>query len=269
MGKALIRFVINMVMHLQIPLLTLCLILFLSGPQLTLAQTVTVAVGNWPPYISQEHKHDGVVAHIIKDIFTDMGLAATIKFMPWTRAYKHTASGIFSATGVWMHKIDREKDFIYSDPILTEQFVFFHKKSYKFNWNTVKDLTGIKMGGGLASSYGPELDMALKKGLIKMERITHPRQNFKKLLIDRVQLHPLEINVGYSSLKKHFTLSEQAKITHHPKPLLNNLSCVLFPKHLKESKRLVERFNKKLATYKSSGQYEAYFTNFKLGRYNK
>lgn len=260
-----------MIMHLptSIRFLTLCLTLLLSNPSLTFSQTVTIAVGDWPPYISQDFKHNGVVTHIISDILTDMGLTATIKFMPWTRAYKHTANGIFSATGVWMHKTDREKDFIYSAPILTEQFVFFHKKSYKFNWSTVEDLTGIKMGGSLASSYGPDLDMAIKQGLIEIERITYPRKNFKKLLIGRIQLHPLEINVGYSSLKKHFTLSQQAQITHHPKPLLNNLSYVLFPKQLKESKSLVKRFNKALATYKSNGQYERYFTNFKLGYYNK
>ncbi|MEH6348063.1 MAG: transporter substrate-binding domain-containing protein [Bermanella sp.] len=258
-----------MVMRLPAHVQILALILLISIPNFALAQPVTIAVGDWPPYISQEHKHDGVISHIITDIFTDMGMTPSISFMPWARAYKDTAIGTFTATGVWMHQTDREKDFIYSEPILTEQFVFFHKKSYPFNWDTVADLTGIKMGGSLVSSYGPDLDLALKQGLVKMERITYPRQNFKKLLIDRIQLHPLEINVGYSSLKKHFTLSEQKQITHHPKPLLNNLSYVLFPKHLKESKNLVKRFNQLLAKYKSNGQYKTYFNNFKLGHYNQ
>jgi len=255
--------------YLPPPFLFLCFILFLSCPKFTLAQTVTVAVGDWPPYITQELKHDGVVTHIISDVFKEMNMMPVVKFLPWTRAYKNTASGSFTATGVWMHKAERENDFIYSDAILTEQFVFFHKTSFKFNWNSISDLTGIKMGGSMASSYGPELDIALKKGLVEMERITYPRQNFRKLLINRIQLHPLEINVGYSSLKKHFTLKEQAKITHHPKPLLNNLSYVLFPKQLKTSKSLVLHFNKVLAKFKSTGQYDQYFKNFKAGLYNK
>ena len=255
--------------YLPPPYLPLFLILLLSCPNLILAHNITIAVGDWPPYISQEQKHDGVVTHIIKDVFTEMDMKANIKFFPWARAYKDTAIGIFNATGVWMHKTEREKDFIYSDAILTEQFVFFHMKSFKFNWTSVADLTGIKMAGNLAYSYGPKIDKAIEAGSIVMERTIHPMQNFKKLLIGRVQLHPIEINVGYSSLKKNFTLSEQTQITHHPKPLLNNLSYLMFPKHLKESTKLMKRFNKELAKFKANGQYQAYFKDFKLGLYNK
>ena len=249
--------------------LALSLLLFLNSSNMAFAQTANIAVGDWPPYISQDLKHNGVVSHIIKDVFAAMGMDASIKFMPWTRAYKHTAAGSFTATGVWMHKTEREKDFIYSDAILNEQFVFFHNKSFDFNWSTIDDLYGMKMGGVMAYSYGPELDKALEKGLIEMARIKHPKQNFKMLLRNRIQLNPMEINVGYSSLKKNFTLKEQAQITHHPKAFLNNLSYVLFPKKIENSKELVKRFNNALAKIKASGQYEEYFKNFEAGLYNQ
>ncbi len=255
--------------YLSFPYVFVCLILLLSAPKLILAQPVTIAVGDWPPYISQEQKHDGVISHIISDTFSEMDMSATIKFLPWTRAYKHTAVGSFTATGVWMHKAERENDFIYSDALLNEQFVFFHNKSLDFNWNTVNDLYGMKMGGIQAYSYGPELDKALKKGLIEMVLIKHPKQNFMKLLRGRVQLHPMEINVGYAALKKNFTLKEQSKITHHPKPFLNNLSYLLFPKKVKNSEELVKRFNKALAKMKANGRYDQYFKNFEAGLYSK
>lgn len=260
-----------MIMNLPalIRLLSLSLILVLIIPKLAIAQPVTVAVGDWPPYISQDLKQDGVVSHIIKDLFAEMEMDASVKFLPWTRAYKHAAAGSFTATGVWMHKTERENDFIYSDAILTEQFVFFHNKSIDFNWSTIDDLYGMKMGGILAYSYGPDLDKALEKGLVEMERIKHPRQNFKMLLRGRIQLNPMEINVGYSLLKKHFTLEQHTQITHHPKPFLNNQSYVLFPKKLKNSKELVKRFNKALAKMKASGQYDEYFKNFEAGLYDK
>ena len=249
--------------------LALSLLLFLNGSNMAFAQTANIAVGDWPPYISQDLKHNGVVSHIIKDVFAAMGMDTSIKFLPWARAYKHASAGSFTATGVWMHKTEREKDFIYSDAILNEQFVFFHNKSFNFNWNTIDDLYGMKMGGVMAYSYGPDLDKALEKGLIEMERIKHPKQNFKMLLRGRIQLNPMEINVGYSSLKKNFTLKEQAQITHHPKAFLNNLSYVLFPKKIENSKELVKRFNNALAKIKASGQYDEYFKNFEAGLYNK
>ncbi len=115
-------------------------------------EDIKVAVGEWPPYISQGQKHNGVISHIITDIFHDIGIDASIHFLPWSRAYADTAEGAFSATAVWMHQTEREQSFIYNDAVLTEEFVFFHKKTFESNWNSISDLKTLSIGGINASS---------------------------------------------------------------------------------------------------------------------
>jgi polar amino acid transport system substrate-binding protein len=232
-------------------------------------EKITIAVGEWPPYISQDQKHDGVVSHIISDVFSELGINTSIKFLPWSRAYNDTMNGLFSASAIWMDKNERRIDFIYSDAVLVEQFVFFHRKGFPFDWQTLNDLKKINMGGLYASSYGPEVDQALTAGDIQMDRVNRPQQNFKKLLKKRIDIFPFEINVGQSIFKKHLSQHEQEQITHHPKPLLNNYSFVLFPKSLIGSEDLVLRFNKQLQKIKGNGQYEAYFEKLKQGYYDK
>ena len=85
----------------------------------------------------------------------------------------------------------------------------------------------------------------------------------------RIQIYPQEINVGYSFLRQHLTESDVQKITHHPKPLLNNLSYVLFPKKVERSKTLLLKFNKQLKKFRESGRYEKYFEAFHQGDYRK
>ncbi|WP_445939898.1 substrate-binding periplasmic protein [Pseudomonas sp.] len=228
---------------------------------------LNISVGDWPPYLSSDLKHNGVIAHLISDLFADEGYRVSFQFLPWPRAYSAAAAGRFDATAVWMHKDEREADFLFSAPLLDEQFVFFHLKSLPFDWRRFDDLTGMTLGGGLEYSYGPGFDAFLAENKVKMERVSNDQQNFDKLLKERVVLYPQEMNVGYAALRSHFSPEDQAKITHHPKPLLVNLSYLMLPKSLKGSPALLERFNKRLQRYRESGRYQRYFDDLKQGKY--
>lgn len=226
-----------------------------------------ISVGDWPPYLSSDLKHNGVIAHLISDLLADEGYHVTFQFLPWPRAYSSAAAGRFDATAVWMHKAEREADFIFSAPLLNEEFVFFHLKSLPFDWNSFDDLTGMTLGGGLEYSYGPQFDAFLAEGKVKIERVSNDQQNFEKLLKERVVLYPQEMNVGYAALRSHFSPEDRAKITHHPKPLLVNLSYLMLPKSLEGSPALLERFNKRLQQYRDSGRYQRYFDDLQQGKY--
>ncbi|MBB1517684.1 substrate-binding periplasmic protein [Aquipseudomonas guryensis] len=230
-------------------------------------EELRISVGDWPPYLSAELKHGGVIAHLISDLFADEGYRVNFQFLPWPRAYAAAAAGRFDASAVWMHKSEREADFLFSAPLLNEQFVFFHLRSQPFDWHSFSDLDGMRLGGGLEYSYGEAFDSFLSKGTVKMERVSSDRQNFEKLLKERVALYPQELNVGYASLRKHFSAADVARVTHHPQPLLNNLSYLMLPKQLAGSQALLERFNRRLQSYRDSGRYDAYFRDLQAGKY--
>ncbi|MCZ4279750.1 transporter substrate-binding domain-containing protein [Kiloniella laminariae] len=226
-----------------------------------------ITVGEWPPYISEKLDHHGAVAHLISDIFAAEGIPVELIFLPWGRAYSEAANGNFVATGVWMHKAEREADFLYSEPVLNEEFVFFHRADMPFDWQDFSELTDQRMGGGIKYSYGPGLDAYLDSGQIYMDRLPTDRQNFEKLLAGRISLYPQEVNVGYAALRENFPPEVQKLITHHPRPVLVNLSYVLFPKSLPDSVALRDRFNTRLQMFRNSGLYDVYMDALKDGRY--
>ena len=234
-----------------------------------LSEEVSIAVGDWPPYLSETLKHNGIIGHMLTDIFEQAGYDVTLSFLPWPRAYSNAKIGKQDVTGVWMHKPERETDFYYSDPILNEQFVFFHLKTTNFHWQTLNDLKGWVIGGGHEYSYGTEFDNALAAGDIIIERVPTKQQNWSKLLLGRIALYPEELNVGYSSLKQIYPKHKVDLITHHPKAFLNNLSYLLFPKISDKSLRLIKDFNKQLKVFRESGRYETYFKGFREGYYDE
>ena len=245
----------------------LMLLLSLQSMATERCTPLEISAGEWPPYLSRDLPEQGVVAHLIRDLFRAEGYCVRFKFLPWPRAYAEAAAGKEAATAIWMHKPEREADFLYSDALLDEQFVIFHLRSRPFDWQTLDDLRGLRLGGGLEYSYGPEFDAAIADGRLQMERVSSDQQNFDKLLRGRIQLYPQEINVGYFSLRQSFTPQQIEVITHHPKVLLKNQSFLLFPIARPESNALRNQFNRRLADFQQRNLIAPYFAALRAGRY--
>ena len=224
-------------------------------------QKLEIVVGDWPPFLDQKLQHNGIIAKLISDILSDEGYEVQFFFRPWGRAYLEASTGQRDATAIWMHKPEREKDFYFSQPVMKESFVFFHLRKRPFNWNSLQDLKGMTLGGGINYSYGPEFNAALEDDLFKQERTDSKKQNFKLLLLGRIDLYPEEVTVGYQSLYRDLSPLESQKITHHPTPFLSNDSFLLFPRKKTTSPALMAAFNRRLKEYRDSGRYKRYFEN--------
>ncbi|WP_166838530.1 substrate-binding periplasmic protein [Rheinheimera pleomorphica] len=225
-----------------------------------------LSAGEWPPFLSEHLPHQGVVAHLIRDIFAAAGYEVTFNFLPWARAYHDTANGKYAATAVWMLAEERTKDFLYSEPVLSEQFVFFYLKQRRFDWQQLTDLRGLLLGGGLGYSYGPAFDQALENKVFKMSRVGSTEQNFRRLAAGRIDAFAEEISVGYYTLN-HLAPELAAEISHHPRPLLVNQSFLLFPQNAAGSAQLLQLFNQHLQQFKQSGRYQQYFDRLAEGGY--
>ncbi len=225
-----------------------------------------ISAGEWPPFLSETLPHQGVVAHLIRDIFAAAGYKVSFTFLPWARAYHDTANGKYAATAIWMFSEDRTSAFLYSEPVLNEQFVFFHLQQRPFDWQQLSDLRGLLLGGGLGYSYGPAFDQAVSKGVFKMSRVGSTEQNFRRLAAGRIDVFAEEISVGYHTLNHQLPDMAEA-ISHHPRPLLINQSFLLFPHNTDGSAQLLELFNQHLQQFKQSGRYQTYFDRLAQGGY--
>ena len=248
--------------------LILLLSIFMAMLAHSAPKPIQITLGEWPPFISEYQQHNGFITHLIHDVLSEAGYAPTFAFYPWTRAYKTAALGRANATAVWMHKAEREQDFHYSEPVLNEEFVFFHLKGASFEWSDIPDLSQYKLGGILSSSYGKAFDDAVTQGTLTLDLAPNSQVALLKLLAGRVNALPLEKSVGLASIRDKLTPEQQALITFHPKRLLENHSFLLVSKALKDSPQIIKDFNRVLAKYREDGRYQTYFDRFETGAYD-
>ncbi|MCP3930723.1 MAG: amino acid ABC transporter substrate-binding protein [Bacteroidetes bacterium] len=230
-------------------------------------ETIRVATGEWKPYISKTFKNYGVYTQIITEAFALEGIKVDISFFPWARAERFVQLGELDAMATLVSTPKREKVFYLSEVVYSSQRVFFHLKSYSFDWNTIDDLKDIDIGATLGYKYGSMFENAEKEGRISVLRVPEDVQNFQMMLIGRIKIFPFSLNAGYFMLNEQFSSADAVKITHHPKILQKADYHVMFPKSSKRSQRLVKLFNKGLKQLKKSGRYDQLFNEFLKGEY--
>lgn len=230
---------------------------------------LSISVGDWPPFFVESEPGQGSVARLVTDIFAEAGYEVEFHFVPWKRAYREAAAGRHDATAIWMYAADREKDFVFSDPVMNERFVLFYHKDAAVEWQRMEDLSGLRLGGSIGYSYGESFDNAVENDVIDVEWVASTELNFRRLLFGRIDAFPEEINVGYYILRRETDPDEAEMITHHPRPISENESFLLFPANEPETERLLKIFNRGLQAFRDDGRYDSYFDTQPQASLNK
>ncbi len=219
------------------------------------ADNIRLTNGEWPPYLSKHLKNYGVVSQIVSEAFALEGIQVEYGFFPWTRSLMYAKVGKWDGSIIWFKTPEREKDFLVSDPVITNKKVFFHRKDKPFSWSKMEDLKNLTIGITRGYTYGNEFDSAEQSGLIKVARFTEDQKSFELLIHNRINIFPMELDVGYHILKTKFKPSQQELITHNDNPLLESTLHLLLSKN-QANKTVLDKFNNGLKKLIDSGRYK-------------
>lgn len=229
---------------------------------LNAAEKITLANGEWSPYLSKDLKHSGYISHIVTEAFAEAGIDVKYVFLPWKRGYESAKEGKFQGSLVWSYNNERGQDFLYSDPVVTLGTSLFYNKSKPISWSKNEDLKQYKIGGVIGYAYGvSELE---KQGIIKINRIGNDTGNYKKLVAGRLDVVLEDTEVGHERIIK---LGLKDKIAAHPKKLTSSGYSVIISKKIPNAKKLIDAFNQGLKKLKADGRYDKYVEASRRGDY--
>lgn len=204
------------------------------------SESITLAVGEWPPYLSQELKNGGPTTRLVKQAFANSGVETQIQWLPWPRALRRTAKAQFAATFPWYESTERSKSFLYSDPIQTESGVIFHRKGFQFDWNKLADLQPYRIGANTSYFYSEEFARMEEDGELNVTRADTEQQLIEMLVKGRLDIFLMAKTSGLVFIEQ---AGEKGEIVHHPKPVHTSKLYVLFPKEDPKSLERIEAFN--------------------------
>ncbi|MCP4350672.1 MAG: transporter substrate-binding domain-containing protein [Desulfobacterales bacterium] len=230
-----------------------------------------ISTGEYAPYTTESLENNGFVNHVITEAFKQENYKVKYRYFPWKRAYLEMAKGKFHASSYWYPSKTREKDSYYSsEPIYTASEYFFYLKSNPVkDWSTLEDLKGKQIGAQRGNTYTTEFWELGKRNVYYIQEVTTDIQNFKKLLLGRIDLFPTSIFVANNLMRNELTPKERDLITYHPKPLLQTEAFLLFSKAYKDSPKLLKVFDSGMKKLINQGIYDKLYNDFLDGKYSK
>lgn len=232
---------------------------------------VNLTNGEWPPYTSETLKYNGVFSHIVSEAFSLAGYEVKYHFFPWKRSYRAAKLAEFDGSVAWAPTAERRKDFYFSDPVIYSRKVFFHMKSHPFDYSKISDLEQKRIGATSNYTYGKDFDYAAKLDTIKVEYVTKDVQNIRKLLRDRIDIFPMEIQVGYSLIHSELPADQAALITNHPLPVMDTPINVAISRQIpkERAEKLLKGLNQGLKQLKKNGRFDELIWHSRKGYYKQ
>jgi len=246
------------------------LFVIVTFPKDLFAETIRISSGEWEPFLSNYSYEYGLDAHIVTEAFKLEGITVEWAFFPWQRSYQNAKDvENWDASCCWWPDEEKTKEFLVSDVITKTSFVFFHLKSYDFQWSSMQELQELKIGGTVTYDYGKEFINAVNTKTLEVEFATKDEFNFKKLLVGQIQIFPNDPHVGNAQIANSLSTDEAALLTHNPKNFGINTLHLILNKNNKRSKYLLEKFNVGMSKLKAGAQYQQMLVDLEAGKYSK
>lgn len=232
---------------------------WLSATSLVIAappavQVWRIATGELPPYATQNRRDQGLALNIVRQALQSQGVQVEFVFMPWARAQEETRAGQWDATATWGRRADRERDFLLSDNVLTEQWVVLHRSSKPLDWHKPDDLRGLRMAAISTYTYTPEILAMLRDGGIQADWTPDDMAALNKLAAGRVDIMILDRNVACTLMDSQLPPGQAKLIRAHPRMVTDAFtSHLMLPRGKVGGEERLRLFNRGIAALRSNG----------------
>ena len=195
-------------------------------------QTLKVSTGEYSPTIGSKLKHGGYATHMLTLAFENQGITLDIEFLPWKRALIGTKNQNFD--------------------------LFFHLKSFPFDWQDYEDLTPYFIGLTASYHYSDELTAMIRAGKVRTHETTKDIDNVNTLLAKRIDIFPMTALEGQYLINSALPTELAKQITYHPKALLKTTGHPLFPRKGKDSLKWMAIYNQGIKNIREQGILDIY-----------
>ncbi len=245
---------------MKIPVSIILLFFIMLIPVCATCQTLTVATGEWAPYVSSEMENKGFITQILTRVFEVMNAKAEYVFYPWRRCYDSVATGKVWAAFPYSYTEERAKKVYYSDKLsysITRFFVYKNQKIKKYN--TPEDLHQYRVGGVLGYFY----ESAFNRLNIDVDYVSSEGAALEKLVMGRTQLLPLNELVGWYLIGEKFP-DKRNDFRVLEKPYSTDDLHLIVSRNYPGSEKLLEQFNQALRYVKDVYIYNSILERYKM-----
>jgi polar amino acid transport system substrate-binding protein len=213
---------------------------------------------DYPPYVDVQEPGGGLAVRLVQQVMQRMNATATVDTAPWRRGYEETLRGRFDATFPYVRTAERERDFLYSDPLIQVRQAVFMTVERRFAYRAPADLKGRRictpLGFAPAASLQPMLDSGEAVRVTAASAASCPGL----LAADRADAFIQDHRIGVALVAKAGLTGRIVAVAEPPFGL-QELHLIV-PRSHPDAAGLIARFNAALKQVRGSGDYNRLLT---------
>ncbi|NUW67104.1 substrate-binding periplasmic protein [Vibrio coralliilyticus] len=221
----------------------------------THAQVTLVAMEDFPPYSWYEsEKQTGIDIDIIQLLSEKTGITIHIRLVPWVRVEKEIKKGKTDGGVAFFKNTERETfaTFI-PTPFRESIYKIFVRKDSEFDFHSVSDLSGMKIGQNAGFYISDAFEQAvIDKKIQRVEAVTM-EENIRRLRAKRIDAfvgNQQEVLYFLAQLGLSDDIVSLPKPIRPPKPVYIVISKEA---NLQDKEKLIIQMNKTLKEMKEEG----------------
>lgn len=252
----------------DVVLLLLAAFLSLAAPCAGAQTRITVGTDVWPPYQYTEGPDDkrvtGFSTEVVRAVFQRMKVEIDggIQLYPFARMERLVLEGKIDAIySIAFNERRSEYCHFPDEPIINSLWVLFIRKEDDgvLKFSSYKDLEGKRIGVVRGYTYSPEFWQFLQTQRHLADVATNDEQNFRKLILQRVDYVAAEY-ANAAALLNELTLTGRV-IPLMQRPIRTTRLHIIFNKKT-VSKKFVDEFSAQLKAFKTSAEYREIYARY-------
>ncbi len=217
------------------------------------AQEREIVIGTslWPPYADPKLPGQGLAISIVNAALEQAGYRVSVRFEEWERTLADAKAGETPVIAAAWRSPERERDFVFSQPYLTNEIKFLKRRDTPFEYRTLDDLKGLRIGVVYGYAYSPDFDRA---GGFTRAPETHVVPNILELLTGNIDLQVGDERTLRYELVRHFG-KRRHELVFLPRPLATRELYLAVGRTHPGALAIVDDFNRGLSRIRRDGTY--------------
>jgi len=216
---------------------------------------IVLSNAEYAPYLGQFMPGYGLMTRVVSAAFKLENVKVDYVFYPNNRALQSAINGSVDGSLGWAQTPERIKDLLYSDPVMALRMVFFQRTDQPIAWQNLSDLHPYVIGATAGNTYSEAFGQLQSAKVLRVETVSDDVTNFRKLLAHRIDLFPIDAEVGAMILSQHFTPSERSQLQAQERAFWSARIHVVIWRRQAHAAELIRRFNLGLRQLQHSGEF--------------
>ncbi len=208
---------------------------------------------DYPPYVDAQEPGGGLAVRLVQQVMQRMNATAAIDIAPWRRGYEETLRGRYDATFPYVRTAERERDVLYSDPLIQVRQAVFMPVERRFAYRAPADLKGRRVCAPLGYAPAAALQPMIDRGEVQRATAASAASCPGLLAADRADFFIQDQRIG-EALVARAALTGRIVAVAEPPFGLQELYLVV-PRSRPDAAGLIARFNAALKQTISSGDH--------------